>query len=115
MSQILKKNLDLINNSLFEKKYENNYFVLLFLNKGYVINDYSETKELLYECSFKPLSIIFLNIEKEKSNKKDIENDLFDLNERDFVQLIDFKDDLSFTEEALRKIPNQILEYFNTN
>ena len=115
LSQILKKNLDLINNSLFEKKYENNYFVLLFLNKGYVINDYSETKELLYECSFKPLSIIFLNIEKEKSNKKDIENDLFDLNERDFVQLIDFKDDLSFTEEALRKIPNQILEYFNTN
>ena len=115
LSQILKKNLDLINNSLFEKKYENNYFVLLFLNKGYVINDYSETKELLYECSFKPLSIIFLNIEKEKSNKKDIENDLFDLNERDFFQLIDFKDDLSFTEEALRKIPNQILEYFNTN
>ncbi len=113
LSQILKKNLDLINKSLFEKQFEYNYFVLLFLNKGYVINDFIETKELLDECSFKPLSIIFINIEKEKSNKKDIEIDL--LNERDFIQLINFEDDLSFREEALRKIPNQILEYFNTN
>ena len=126
-SFVLKKVISNINYDLKNRKKENHYYILLILTDG-VINDIQETKDLIVEASYLPLSIVIIGIGNEDfTNMEDLDGDENSVRnsrgekwKRDIVQFIEFNKfkkkyliiGTDFAEEVLKEIPRQINEYY---
>ena len=127
-SFVLKKVINNINYDLKNRKKENHYYILLILTDG-VVNDVQETKDLIVEASYLPLSIVIVGIGKEDfafmetldGDENPLENSRGEIRKRDIVQFIEFNNfkkhgsfvgGSDFVEEVLKEIPRQIDEYY---
>ena len=127
-SFVLKKVINNINYDLKNRRKENHYYILLILTDG-VVNDVQETKDLIVEASYLPLSIVIVGIGKEDftfmetldGDENPLENSRGEIRKRDIVQFIEFNNfkkhgsfvgGSDFVEEVLKEIPRQIDEYY---
>ena len=128
-SFVLRKVISNINYDLKNRKKENHYYILLILTDG-VVNDIQDTKDLIVEASYLPLSIVivgignedFTNMENLDGDEDPLTNSRGEKRKRDIVQFIEFNNfknnnsiniGTDFAEEVLKEIPRQIDEYYN--
>ena len=125
----MRKVISNINYDLKNRKKENHYYILLILTDG-VVNDIQDTKDLIVEASYLPLSIVivgignedFTNMENLDGDEDPLINSRGEKRKRDIVQFIEFNNfkknnsiniGTDFAEEVLKEIPRQIDEYYN--
>ena len=99
------------------------YHILLILTDG-VINDLDNTKDILVEASFLPLSVIIVGIGDADFSKMEIldgdevplVNTKGEKRARDLVQFVPFSkyenDEKKLAMEVLAEIPRQLVEYY---
>lgn len=98
------------------------YAVLLILTDG-EIHDMNETKNLIVESAFLPISIVIVGIGQanfDKMSDLDGDNGLYASNgkksSRDIVQFVPFDNYQGnaelLTKELLKEIPSQVVQYF---
>ena len=125
---VIEQVISEIKYDLKNRQEENHYYILLILTDG-CLNDMNETRDIIVEASYLPLSIIIIGIGNADFSLMDIldgdkyplQNSRGEYRKRDIVQFVKFEDfknnnaidcGTDLTEEVLKEIPTQVEEYY---
>ena len=125
---VIEQVISEIKYDLKNRQEENHYYILLILTDG-CLNDMNETRDIIVEASYLPLSIIIIGIGNADFSLMDIldgdkyplQNSRGEYRKGDIVQFVKFEDfknnnaidcGTDLTEEVLKEIPTQVEEYY---
>jgi hypothetical protein len=120
-SPVFKSMINSVKSAMTEKI--NSYYVFMILTDGEIF-DMNETKDMIYEASFLPVSFIIVGIgNSDFGNMVALDGDEVELTnsrgqrvERDIVQFVKYNsykvDSNKLAQEVLKEIPRQVEMYF---